>query len=67
MNDGVASRGNARQECKGDPVGQPLGIIGLVGGEESLHRVVAGNKEASKVDEEFAGNVEKDEEEVEPG
>jgi len=42
-----------------------VGVIGLARGEESLERVVAGNEEASKVDEELASNVEEDEEEVE--
>ena len=42
-----------------------MGVIGLARGEESLERVVAGNEEASKVDEELASNVEEDEEEVE--
>jgi hypothetical protein len=42
-----------------------VGVIGLALGEQSLERVVAGNEEASKVDEELASNVEEDEEEVE--
>ena len=42
-----------------------MGVIGLARGEESLERVVAGNEEASKVDEELASNVEVNEEEVE--
>ena len=42
-----------------------MGVIGLGLGEESLERVVAGDEEASKVDEELASNVEEDEEEVE--
>jgi len=42
-----------------------VGVIGLARGEESLERVVAGNEEASKVDEELASNVEENEEEVE--
>ena len=42
-----------------------MGVIGLARGEESLERVVAGNEEASKVDEELASNVEENEEEVE--
>jgi len=42
-----------------------VGVIGLARGEESLERVVAGDEEASKVDEELASNVEEDEEEVE--
>lgn len=41
-----------------------MGVIGLVLGEESLERVVAGDDEASKVDEELASNVEENEEEV---
>jgi hypothetical protein len=42
-----------------------VGVIGLALGEEGLERVVAGDEEASKVDEELASNVEEDEEEVE--
>lgn len=42
-----------------------MGVIGLARGEKSLERVVAGDEEASKVDEELASDVEEDEEEVE--
>ena len=42
-----------------------MGVIGLARREQSLERVVAGDEEASKVDEELASNVEEDEEEVE--
>jgi len=63
--DGVDSALENGQEGVGDPVGQPVGVIGLALGEQSLERVVAGDEEASKVDEELAGNVEEDEEEVE--
>jgi hypothetical protein len=42
-----------------------VGVIGLALREESLERVVAGDEEASKVDEELSSNVEEDEEEVE--
>jgi hypothetical protein len=44
-----------------------LGVIDLAGAEEGVQRVVAGNDEASNVDEELAGDVEKDEEEVQAG
>ena len=62
--DGVDGALENGQEGVGDPVGQPVGVIGLVLGEESLERVVAGDDEASKVDEELASNVEENEEEV---
>jgi hypothetical protein len=42
-----------------------VGVIGLARGEQSLERVVTGNEETSKVDEELASDVEEDEEEVE--
>ena len=42
-----------------------MGVIGLARGEEGLERVVAGDEEAGKVDEELASDVEEDEEEVE--
>lgn len=45
--------------------GQPLGVVGLVGGEESVERVVCRDDETSGVHEELAGNVEEDQEEVE--
>ena len=41
-----------------------LSIIGLAGREQSVHGIVSGEQEASKVDEELAGDVEEDEEEV---
>mgnify|MGYP000288656221 CR=1 FL=1 len=44
-----------------------MGVIGLARGEESLERVVAGDDETGKVDEELAGNVEEDKEEVQGG
>lgn len=50
-----------------DPVRQPLSVIDLAGAEQGIERVVAGNDEAGNVDEELAGNVEEDEEEVEAG
>ena len=45
--------------------GQPLSVIALGGGEESLEGVVGGDDEAGGVDEELSGNVEEDKEEVE--
>jgi hypothetical protein len=42
-----------------------VGVIGLARGEQSLERVVAGDEETGKVDEELASDVEEDEEEVE--
>jgi hypothetical protein len=48
-----------------DPThGQPLGVIGLVGGEEGVERVVGRDNEAGGVDEELSSNVEEDQEEV---
>lgn len=41
-----------------------LGIIGGTSGEQRMKRVIAGNKETSKVDQKLASNVEEDEEEV---
>ena len=46
---------------------QPLSIVDFAGREKCIERVVSGDNEASEVDEEFASNVEKDQEEVEPG
>lgn len=45
--------------------GQPLSIVGLVRGEESVQRVVCRDDETSSVHKELAGNVEEDQEEVE--
>lgn len=41
-----------------------LSVINLGGGEESVQRVVAGEREANNIDEELASDVEEDEEEV---
>ena len=41
-----------------------LSVINLAGAEQGVLRVVAGDDEASKVDEELASNVEENEEEV---
>lgn len=41
-----------------------LSVIGFTGSEESLKRVVAGNQETGKVNEELASDVEEDKEEV---
>jgi hypothetical protein len=46
------------------PVRQPLGVIDFAGAEQGAQRVIAGNDETGNVDEEGAGNVEEDEEEV---
>lgn len=48
----------------GESYGQPLRIIGLAGAEQSFQAVIRGQGEAGGVDEEFAGDVEEDEEEV---
>lgn len=41
-----------------------LSVIGGTGSEESLKRVVTGNQETGKVDEELASDVEENQEEV---
>lgn len=41
-----------------------LGVIRAARGEEGLERVVAGQEETGKVDEELASDVEEDQEEV---
>lgn len=48
-----------------DAYGEPLRIIGLADGEDGLQGPVGREREASGVDEELAGDVEEDEEEVE--
>ena len=42
-----------------------LSVIDLARAEQRSERIIAGNHEAGNVDEELAGDVEKDEEEVE--
>ena len=42
-----------------------MSIISFVRGEQSLHGVVSRNDKPGEVDEEFSGDVEEDEEEVE--
>ena len=49
----------------GGAYGEPLGIIRLADGEDGLHGPVGREHEAGGVDEELAGDVEEDEEEVE--
>lgn len=44
---------------------QPLCIIDLAGAEQGFQRIVAREDETSKIDKEFAANVEEDQEEVE--
>lgn len=46
---------------------QPLRVVILVIGEESIQRIVAGDDKASKVGEELATEVEDDEEKVQGG
>jgi hypothetical protein len=41
-----------------------LGVIGGAGGEQSIERVVGRDDETRQVDEEFTGDVEEDQEEV---
>lgn len=55
---------NDGQESVDNPVRQPLSVIGGTGSEESLKRVVTGNQETGKVDEELASDVEENQEEV---
>jgi hypothetical protein len=43
-----------------------LGVIDLAGAEEGAQRIVCGDGEASNVNEQGPGNVEEDEEEVQP-
>lgn len=43
---------------------QPLGIIRRAAAEQRLERVVCGKRKARSIDQELAGNVEEDEEEV---
>jgi len=52
------------QESKDDPVSQPLSVIRGTRGEQGLEGVVARKDETGKVDEELAGDVEEDKEEV---
>ena len=47
--------------------GQPLRVVGFGGSEEGVERVVCGEGKASGIDQELAGNVKEDEEEVEGG
>lgn len=45
--------------------GEPLSVIGGADAEQRFERVVRREREAGGVDEELAGNIEEDEEEVE--
>lgn len=45
--------------------GEPLGIIGLAGREDSFERIVSGDDETSKVGKDLSSEVEENEEEVE--
>jgi len=62
--DGVDQALKDNQECVGNPVSQPLCIIGLARAEKSLERKVARDDKSGNVDEELGADVEKDEEEV---
>jgi len=53
------------QERVNYPVRQPLSIIASAGAEQRIERVVGWQDEAGNVDQELAGNVEEDEEEIE--
>jgi len=61
---GVEAGFNDAEEGEGNPVGQPLGVIGLLGGEKSLKRVVGRDKKASEVDEKLTSQVKEDQSEV---
>jgi len=52
------------EEREANPVGQPLGVIGLLGCEESLERVVGRNDETREIDKELTSQVKEDQEEV---
>lgn len=52
------------EEAEEHPVGNPLGVIGFANGKESMHGVVTGDNESSKVSERLASKVEDDEKEV---
>jgi hypothetical protein len=45
--------------------GQPLGVVGLGGGEEGVKRVEGRDDESSNIDEKLASDVEEDQGEVE--
>lgn len=53
------------EETEEHPVGNPLSVIGLGSGKESMQRVVTRDNESGKVSERLASKVEDDEEEVE--
>jgi len=63
--DSVDSALKDGQEGIDDPVRQPLSVIARFCGEQSLERVVGGDRKADGVDEEVGGDVEEDQEEVE--
>lgn len=55
---------NNGQEGVNDPIGEPLCVVGLAAGEESLEGVVGWESETGSVYQELAGDVKEDEEEV---
>lgn len=63
--DGADSALKDSQESIDHPVSKPLSVIDLACAEQSSKRVIAGNDKASDIDQELAGDVEKDEEKVE--
>jgi len=63
--DGVDSALKDSQEGIDNPVSQPLSIIARFCGEQSLERIVGGNRETNGIDEEVGGDVEEDQEKVE--
>jgi hypothetical protein len=61
---GVQSCFKDTEEGEANPVGQPLGVVGLLGCEESLKRVVGGDNETSEIDKELTSQVKEDQDKV---
>lgn len=57
-------REHLREECKDDPVSEPLRIIGVARRKKSLKGKVAGDDEAGEVGQELTTKVEDDEKQV---
>jgi len=62
--DGVDRALEDGEECKADPVSQPLSIIRRGRAEQSFNRVVPRDDESRSVDEELSSDIEEDEEKV---
>ena len=63
--DGIDGALEEGQEGIHNPVGEPLGVVGLAGSEQCLEGVVGWDGETDGVDQEVGADVEEDEEEVE--